>query len=377
MKVAPLATFFLALASLWLPACHMQKEKESHHEQHGIVVTSPQTKDVTISQPYVCLINSQRHIEVCAMESGRLESIPVKEGQAVKQGELMFKILPALYQARLDAEKAEMDLAQLELNNTRRLFEDKVVQVVSRNEVALYEAKLAKAKAKLAQAETELKFTEVRAAFDGIVDRQERQLGSVVKEGEVLTSLSDNSVMWVRFNVPEKQYFEYMALWGKNKKGSQIELTGAKIELKLADGTIFNQSPGQLITVEGKFDRETGNISLRADFPNPDGLLRHGQTGTILIRRIHPNAMVIPQRAVFEILDKQYVWVVGEDNVVHQREIAIENEMDDLFIIKKGLDVKDRIILEGVRQVHEGQKVEHPEFHKPQEVIVNLKNHAE
>src|SRR5262249_54808964 len=101
------------------------------------------------------------------------------------------------------------------------------------------------------------------------------------------------------------------------------------------------------------------------------------QTGTVLIHRTLNNAIVIPQRAVFETLDKRYVYVVGEDDVVHQREIVIQNELEDIFVIKKGLDVNDRIVLEGVRQVRDGEKVEDYEFRKPEEALAHQKNHAE
>ena len=127
----------------------------------------------------------------------------------------------------------------------------------------------------------------------------------------------------------------------------------------LADGSTFTQTAGDVLTVEGRFDNQTGNISFRADFPNPDGLLRHGQTGNVLIHRTLHNAIVIPLRATFEVLDKRYVYVVGEDHVVHQRLITIQHELEDIFVIKKGLDVDDRIVLEGVRQVQDGQKVEY------------------
>ena len=138
----------------------------------------------------------------------------------------------------------------------------------------------------------------------------------------------------------------------------------------------FPDSSATIGAIEAKFNNETGNIAFRADFPNPDGLLRHGQTGNILIHRTLHNAIVIPQRATFEILDKRYVYVVGKDDVVHQREITIQHEMDDIFVIKSGLDVNDRIVLEGVRQVQDGEKVEY-EFRPPEEVLANQKNHAE
>jgi membrane fusion protein (multidrug efflux system) len=144
----------------------------------------------------------------------------------------------------------------------------------------------------------------------------------------------------------------------------------------LADGSTFNHTADNKVTIEGTFDHETGNIPFRADFPNPDNLLRHGQTGNVLIHRKLKDAIVIPQRATFEILDKRYVYVVGEDHVVHQRLITIQNEQDDIFIIKSGLDVKDKIVLEGGREVHDGEKVEY-EFQKPEVALANQKYHAE
>src|SRR6266850_2148242 len=120
-------------------------ETQQPAQDHKIVVTGPKAKDVIITQQYVCQIHSQRHIKVCALENGFLEDVRVNEGQAVKKGDLMFKIVPTLYQARLDAELAEARLAELELKNTERLLKE---NVVSPNEVALYDAKLAKAKAK-------------------------------------------------------------------------------------------------------------------------------------------------------------------------------------------------------------------------------------
>src|SRR5262249_14135719 len=127
-----------------------------------------------------------------------------------------------------------------------------------------------------------------------------------------------------------------------------------------------------------------GNIAFRADFENPKGLLRHGQTGTILIHRTLKNALVIPQRATFELLDKRYIKVVGEDGVADQRLITIKHELEDIFVIdsgldvkdKIGLDVKDKIVLEGVREVEVGRKVEY-EFRKPEEALKNQKFHAE
>jgi membrane fusion protein, multidrug efflux system len=344
---------------------HKRHAEQVHPEEEKIVVTSPMAKDVTITQQYVCQIHSRRHIDVCALEEGYLMPIKVKEGQAVKEGDVLFEVVPVFYKARWDAAVAERNLAQLELNNTVRLFKK---QGVSENEVKLFEAKLARAQANADLAEAEFNFTKVTARFDGIIDRLREMQGSMVKEGDILTTLSDNSVMWVYFNVPEAQYLEYMA-------SSEQEKKDRKVELELANHNKFPR-PASALTIEGQFNNQTGNIAFRADFENPNTLLRHGQTGTILIHRPLKNAVVIPQRATFELLDKRYVWVVGEDDVAHQRLITIKHELEDIFVVNSGLDVSDKIVLEGVRQVEEGGKVEY-EFRKPEEALKNQKFHAE
>jgi membrane fusion protein (multidrug efflux system) len=297
---------------------HQQNEQPNQGHRKN-VLTSPKVMDVTFTQPYVCQIHAQRHIKISAMKSGYLAAILVRGGQAVKKGDVMFKIITARAKAKADQAKAESD------------------------------------------------FTNVSAPFGGIVGRLQQQVGSLIKQGDVLTTLSDNSVMWVYFNVPEKQYLEYMV----NRKQREED----KIELMLANQAKFPQ-PGKIGAIDAKFNSATGNIAFRADFPNPDGLLRHGQTGTILIHRKLHDATVIPMQATYELLDKRYVYVVDKDNVVHRREIVTQHELDDIFVIKKGVGVGDRIVLDGIRQVHDGEKVEY-EFRPPEEVLRKLKDHAD
>ena len=313
-----------------------------------IVAISPQAKAVTVTEQYVCQIHSRRHIDVRAQATGYLKAVPIREGQAVKEGELMFEIVPVLYKARLDAELAERDLAQLEFTNTKKMAD--IHKVVSQNEVKLFEAKLARAQAKADLAEAELNFTKVKAPFGGIVDLLKEQ-GSLAKEGEILATLSDNSQVRVYFNVPETRYLEYMTDLSQPKEDLQIELI-------LANGKKFGQV-GKFRGIKADFNSQTGTISFRADFPNPDGLLRHGQTGMVLLSRLLKSAIVIPQRATFENRAKRYVYVVDKDDVVHQHEIVIDRESEDLFVIKKGVGVDDKIILEGIRQVHDGEKVKY------------------
>ncbi|HEY4258755.1 MAG TPA: efflux RND transporter periplasmic adaptor subunit, partial [Schlesneria sp.] len=241
-------------------------------------------------------------------------------------------------------------------------------KVVSKAEVSLVEAKLARAKAQAQLAKAEFNFTTFKAPFDGIIDRFELQQGGLVEEGDTLTTLSDNSVMWVYFNVPEANYLDYMDERSEREKDQ-------KVELLLANRKKFSQA-GKITAIEADFNNHTGNISFRADFPNPDRLLRHGQTGNILISRVKKDAIVIPQRATFQILDKRYVYVVDKESVAHQREIKVQNELEDVFVIDKGLEVGDKIVLEGTRQIRDGDKIQYEE-QSPQQVLANLKFHAE
>ena len=313
-----------------------------------ISVRTVQSTAVTITQQYVCQIRSFRHIDVRAPVKGPLAAIPVKEGQAVKAGDLMFEIVATPSKARLAAEVADRDLAQLELNYTVRLAEKKGV---SEDEVKLYKAKLAKAQAKVDLAKAELDLATVRAPFDGIIDRLHEQQGSLVMEGDSLTNLFDNSMMWVYFNVPKKRYLDYMTE-RREHEGSPV------VELMLEDRRKFPQ-PGKIGAIDAQFNDENGAIAFRADFPNPDGMLRHGQTGTVLINRVLKDAIVIPQRATFEALDKKYVYVVDKDDVAHRREITIQNEVDDVFVVEAGVEVGDKIVSDGVRKVHDGDKVKY------------------
>ncbi|MEZ6143014.1 MAG: efflux RND transporter periplasmic adaptor subunit [Zavarzinella sp.] len=354
--------FSMILCSL--TACEHEHE-EAHHHHHQIVVTTAKVGDIDIPEEFVCQIHSQNHIEIQAMETGYLEKINLKEGQEVKEKSELFRIIPAIYKAKWDSELAELRLAELEYVNAQKLFEQKVI---SDREVKLFEAKVARVQAKVKLAEAEFDFTIVKAPFDGIVDRMMRQAGSLVKEGEVLTTLSDNSKMWAYFNVPEKRYLAYMKK-NNNSVGGEI------VTLRLADDSIY-KFPGKITAIEADFNNETGNISFRADFSNPIRLLRHGQTGKLILTENHKNAIIIPQRATFPILDKQYVYVIGEDHIVKQRRIIIEHELDDIFIIKSGLKADEHFILDGIQHVRDGDHVEYT-VQPIEEVLKHLKNHAE
>ena len=351
---------------------HSSTEHEGHkehegHAQHKIISTRSIAKDVTLTQQYVCQIHSRRHIELKSLDGGYLESIEIKEGQAVKKGDVLFHILPTMYKSQLNADLAEAELAQVEYDNTRKLVQEKVV---SEQELKMAKARVEKALAKVKKAKAELDFANIKAPFDGIVDRLYEQEGSLIEEGAMLTTVSDNSVMWAYFNLPESRYLDFQEATQNGRDPDSLD-----IKLKLANQKIFSEK-GTLGAIEADFNNETGNIKFRADFPNPSRILRHGQTGNVLISETLKDAIVVPQRATYEILAKKYVYVVGDDCVVRQREIEVQHENEDIFVIGSGLKVGEEIILEGKLQVRDGDTIQ-CDVRPPEEVLSNLKFHAE
>lgn len=360
MKKNAVFTGFIAL--LCLISCTTKKEEKE--EAVKFTVTNPAVIDTSFTKEYVSQIKSVRNIEIRTQEKGFLQSIYVDEGQSVKAGQLLFRIMPKMYEAELLKAQAEAKSAEIELLNAKTLADK---NVISKNEQAIAQAKLAQARAEVAMAKLHLSFTEIRAPFAGIIDRLPKKIGSLVEEGELLTSLSDNSKMFAYFNVSEPEYLEYQA----NIKGRG----DSHVSLLLANGELLKYK-GKVELIESEFDSETGNVAFRSNFPNPDKLLKNGETGKVLMTVPVKNALVIPQKTTYEIQDKKYVFVVDKNNVVRSREITITGEMPDLYVVKSGLAATDKILLEGVQKVKDDDKIKY-DFEKPEEVLNHLKLKAE
>lgn len=340
---------------------------ERHHEEETsemFLATSPIRMDTTTSRDYVCQIRAIQHIELRALESGYLEQIFVDEGQFVKKGTLMFQILPIQYKAELQKAQAEANYVEIEYEQAKILADS---NVISKTQLALAKAKYEKAIAELELAKVHMSFTEIRAPFDGLMDRFQVRLGSLLDDGELLTTMSDISTLWVYFNVPEAEYLGY-------KKESLHNNGKLKVDLKMANGEMYDHE-GLVETIEADFNNETGNIAFRATFPNPDRLLRHGETGNVVMTIGHKNAMLIPQKTTFEVLDQKYVYVIDSENHLKSKQIHVLAEMPDIYIID-GLETTDKILLEGLRKVRENDEVEF-EFKDPKTVISDLRLHAE
>lgn len=349
------------VSALFYASCHSEKH---HQEESTFLVTSPARMDTSIVKDYVCQIRSVQHIELRALERGYLQEIYVDEGQFVEKGQLMFQIMPLQYQAELQKAEAEAEYASIEYKNAKLLADS---NVISNNQLSLVKAKYDMALAEKRLAEVHLGFTQIRAPFSGYMNRFEVRLGSLLDEGELLTTLSDNSEMWVYFNVPEAEYLDYKM---SAESGKQIE-----VDLLMANNKLFNKK-GKVTTIEADFNNETGNIAFRATFPNPDQILRHGETGSVHMRVPLENALLIPQKATYEVLDKNYVFVVGKDDVINAREIKIDKELPHLYAVSEGLTDKDKILLEGLRKVKNKDKISY-EFISPDSAIASLGLYAE
>jgi membrane fusion protein (multidrug efflux system) len=358
-------TFFVAFAASLFILSSCEHKTEVHEEDSKFIVTSPIQLDTIIYKEYVGQINSANHIELRSQEKGYLENIFVDEGQFVKKGQLLFKVMPTIYQAEVEKAKAEMNFAEIEYENTKSLADN---NVVSSNELALTKAKLNKAIAEYSLAKTHLSFTDIRAPFNGILDRFEKRLGSLIEEGELLTTLSDNSKMWVYFNVPEVEYLNYITKVKTKER--------QKVLLEMANKELF-EIPGIVETIEADFNNENGNIAFRATFQNPKGILRHGETGNILMQIDLKGAILIPQKATFDVLDKKYVYVVDKNNVLKARQITISHEMAHLYVVATGLNSQDKILAEGLGKVKNNEKIKF-EFVSFEKELMDLKNlHAE
>ena len=349
-------------AVLLLFSCNEKKEEKQ--EDSVYPVTSPVKMDTIINKDFVAQVQSVKNIEVRAQEKGFLEKIYVDEGQYVKAGQTLFRIMPQVYQAELLKAKAEVEQASIELRNASTLANN---DIVSKNERLMAKAKLDAANAEMRLAQIHLSFTDIKAPFSGVIDRIPLKLGSLVDEGDLLTTLSDNTNIYTYFNVSEPEYLNYQT--NVAGRGNQ------NVSLVMANGDLFNQT-GEIQTIEGQFDNETGNIAFRAKFPNPEKLLRNGETGKIRMTLPLKNALIIPQKATYEIQDQKYVFVIDKNGVAKSKNIKVSYELPDIYVVSSGISPDEKILLEGVQKVKDDQKVK-VKFQDPKKVLQSLKLKAE
>jgi len=345
-------------AALLLSAC---KEKtETTTESNKFSVTNPVKMDTSFIKEYVAQIQSIQNVELRAQVRGYLEKINVDEGQMVKAGQVLFIIRPLEYQAELLKATAEVKAAEIEVANAKKLADK---NIVSSAELASAQANLEKAKAEESLAALYVSYTTIKAPFDGVIDRIKFKVGSLIDEGGLLTTISNNKDMYAYFNVSEPEYLNFKSQ--NNKKEKQ------EVRLILANNEP-HQYPGTIETIEGEFDNNTGTISFRAKFPNPDLLLKHGETGKVQLTMKIKDAIIIPQKATYELQDKTYVYVVNDQNIVTSRNIIIKQKLSNLYILESGLNENEKILLDGLQMVKDDEKIV-PEFISGQQVLSQFK----
>jgi len=348
----------LLVAMTVLVGCHQETLSTSIAE--GVAtfpVAAPTTRDAVIEREYVAEVRASRYAEVRARLKGILETVAVDEGQHVKAGQLLFAInaghlgheLAAAKAAILGVE-AELVAAELELQNTQLLLEK---DVVSSAELGRAQAKVNGLKAKVQEwratadrASVELGYARITAPFDGVVNRLPSKVGSAVVEEALLTTIADTREVLAYFRVSEREYLSFGPGRG----------LGREVGLRLADGSLFSQS-GTVDAVENEFDQDTGSIALRAKFPNPAEALKQGSSGKVVLRTVLPNALLVPQKATFDVQGSLYVFVVDGQGIARARRIGIKTRLGDAFVLESGLSNGDRFVAEGVQKVKDGSRI--------------------
>lgn len=354
MKISQIVFFALCLTAL---ACSPEKPVENKPETYQVI--NPLVKDASYTSEYVAEIQSVRYVEVRSKIKGFIEKNYVDEGQAVQKGQLLFSLSFSEFEKEL--QKAEADYkgsladlkaAEVELNNVKHLVEK---NIVSKPELDVLQAKANALKAKVEEAVAHkeqvalhLSFAQIKAPYDGIINRIPHKMGSLVEEGDMLTSISDNREIFAYFHLSEIDYLNYI---GNEEKETKT------VVLKLANNDLYPHK-GKIETIESEFDRETGNIAFRARFPNPEAILKHGANGKIIINKLLKNALIIPQKSTFEIQDQLFVLVVDKDNMLRQRKIVPKMRFTDFYAVESGLSKDDRIVFEGVENAKDGAKIE-------------------
>ena len=365
--------FKILLLLLSIASC---QKKGSEKESAAIFrVIHPIVSDTVYIKEYAADIHSRQNVEIHARVKGYLEGTYVDEGQHVKAGQILFSISSQRFKEELAKANAAVKSAianaksaEIEVKNVKALVEQ---GIVSESELEMEQAKLDAANANIeaarsneSTAKLNLLLTEIRAPFDGIIDRIPYKAGSLIDEDALLTTISDNKEVFAYFNVSESEYLNIIS--------QSVDDQEQDVDLVMANNVLY-PSKGIIETVEGEFDKNTGNIAFRARFKNPNGILKNGSSGKIQLRNKLRKALLVPQKSTFEIQDKIYVFVVDKKNVVQLRPITPQFRLPMLYVVSSGVSSSDRIVYEGIQQLKAGDTIR-TESEQLRELLAQEKN---
>ncbi|OLY93047.1 membrane fusion protein, multidrug efflux system [Cnuella takakiae] len=356
-----LHAFALPLIGVYLSACSLNSQENKNDEKPKLPVTQVLAKDTLLHKAYVADIEAVKNVEIRNRVTGFLDKIMVDEGQYVKAGQTLFVLSSKEYQTEVAKAKAalsnafaEAKTAEVELQRVGTLVEKKVVSPseleMAKAKMEAQRAKIAEARSVLTDAQTRLSYTVVRAPFTGIINRIPLKTGSLVAEGSLLTTVSDINWVYTYFHISEDEYLNYLNAKKANRSHRNT------VELTLANGKAYPHE-GTIETIASEFDESTGSIAFRARFPNPENLLKHGATGKVNLETSVEKALLLPQKSVFEIQDKNYVYVVDKDNKVRMRSFVPRTRLSHFYIVQSGLKEGERIVFEGVQSLRDGMEI--------------------
>ncbi len=354
------------LSAVLLASCG-SKSTQMGEASNDFAVITVQTTAADLKTSYPATIKGMQDIEIRPKVSGYLVKLLVDEGSTVRKGQPLFLIDSESYRAAVKAAQAQIRVCQaniatqkLTVDNKRMLFKQNIISnydlKMAENTLASYEAQLAAAEAQLQSAQDNLRWCTVTSPADGVVGSIPYRVGSLVssQSAEALTTVSNISKMYVYFSMTEKQLLALTReAGGINAAIKKMPAVG----LVLADGTTYSQN-GTVSTVSGVIDQTTGSVQMRATFDNASHVLRSGGTGSILVPTHSNDAIMVPQKATYDIQDKKFVYVVNADKTVSPREITVLPQNDgQTYVVSSGLRSGERIVVDGVSQLKNGQKI--------------------
>ena len=330
-------------------------------------VRTIQGQNADLQTTYPATIKGVQDVEIRPKVSGFITKLCVKEGQTVKAGQLLFVIDNVTYaaavrqaKAAVNSAKAQLNTARLTYTNSEKLFKNNVIGSyelqTAKNSLETAAAAVAQAEAAYISAKQNLDFCYVTSPANGVIGDLPYRVGALVSASsqQPLTTVSNISTMQVYFSMTEKDLLDMT----KTAGGVHAAISDyPAVKLQLADGTIYDH-PGKVATVSGVIDPTTGTVSMRADFANPEHLLKSGASGSIVVPHVATSAIIIPQDAVAQVQDKHFVYIVGKDNKVKYSPVTVDpNDDGKNYIITSGLHVGDRIVVNGISSLTDGMEI--------------------